>query len=65
MTSKRSVEDVVDAADRWHHFGTEYPKEEIVFFARSLSCTRSLWSASNKIKQDLTRLPSKEHLRWQ
>ena len=31
MTSTRSVEDVVDAADGWHLFGTECPKEEIVF----------------------------------
>ena len=32
MTSTHSVEDVVDAADGWHIFGTECPKEEIVFF---------------------------------
>ena len=32
MTSTGSVEDVVDAADGWHLFGTECPKEEIVFF---------------------------------
>ena len=32
MTSTRSVEDVVDAADGWHLFGTECPKEEIVLF---------------------------------
>ena len=32
MTSTRSVEDVVDAADGWHLFGTECPNEEIVFF---------------------------------
>ena len=31
MTSTSSVEDVVDAADGWHLFGTECPKEEIVF----------------------------------
>ena len=31
MTSTRSVEDVVDAADGWHLFGAECPKEEIVF----------------------------------
>ena len=31
MTSMCSVEDVVDAADGWHLFGTECPKEEIVF----------------------------------
>ena len=31
MTSTCSVEDVVDAADGWHLFGTECPKEEIVF----------------------------------
>ena len=31
MTSTRSVEDVVDAADGWHLFGTECPKVEIVF----------------------------------
>ena len=31
MTSKRSVEDVVDAEDGWHLFGTDCPKEEIVF----------------------------------
>ena len=34
MTSTRSVEDVVDAADGWHLFGTECPKEEIVFFCQ-------------------------------
>ena len=34
MTSTRSVEDVVDAADGWHLFGTESPKEEIVFFCQ-------------------------------
>ena len=34
MTSTRSVEDVVDVADGWHIFGTECPKEEIVFFCR-------------------------------
>ena len=28
MTSTCSVEDVVDAADGWHLFGTECPKEE-------------------------------------
>ena len=31
MISVRSFEDVVDAADGWHLFGTEWPKEEIVF----------------------------------
>ena len=31
MASTRSVEDVVDAADGWHMFVTECPKEEIVF----------------------------------
>ena len=35
MTSTRSVEDVVDAADGWHLFGAECPKEEIVFFLSS------------------------------
>ena len=34
MTSTRSVEDVVDAAEGWHLFGTECPKEEIVFFCQ-------------------------------
>ena len=34
MTSTGSVEDVVDAADSWHLFGTECPKEEIVFFCQ-------------------------------
>ena len=34
MTSAHSVEDVVDAADDWHLFGTECPKEEIVFFCQ-------------------------------
>ena len=34
MSSTRSVEDVVDAADGWHLFGTECPKEEIVFFGQ-------------------------------
>ena len=34
MTSTGSVEDVVDAADGWHLFGTECPKEEIVFFCQ-------------------------------
>ena len=34
MTSTRSVEDVVDAADGWHLFGTECPKGEIVFFCQ-------------------------------
>ena len=34
MTSTRSVEDVVDAADGWHLFGAECPKEEIVFFCQ-------------------------------
>ena len=31
MTYRCSVEDIVDAADGWHPFGTECPKEEIVF----------------------------------
>ena len=34
MTSTHSVEDVVDAADDWHLFCTECPKEEIVFFCQ-------------------------------
>ena len=34
MTSTGSVEDVVDAADGWHLFGTECLKEEIVFFCQ-------------------------------
>ena len=34
MTSTRSLEDVIDAADGWHLFGTESPKEEIVFFCQ-------------------------------
>ena len=34
MTSTCSVEGVVDAADGWHLFGTECPKEEIVFFCQ-------------------------------
>ena len=34
MTSTSSVEEVVDAADGWHLFGTECPKEEIVFFCQ-------------------------------
>ena len=34
MTSTCSVEDVVDAADGWHLFGTESPKEEIVFLCQ-------------------------------
>ena len=34
MTSTCSVEDVVDAADSWHLFGTECPKEEIVFLCQ-------------------------------
>ena len=34
MTSTRSVEEIVDAADGWHLFGTECPKEEIVFFCQ-------------------------------
>ena len=34
MTSTCSVEDVVDAADGWHPFGTECPKEEIVFLCQ-------------------------------
>ena len=32
MTSTRSVEDVVDAADGWHLFGTQCPNEEIGLF---------------------------------
>ena len=34
MSSEYSVEDVVDAADDWHFFGTECPKEEIVFMCQ-------------------------------
>ena len=34
MTSTCSVEDVVDAADGWHIFGTECPKEEIMFLCQ-------------------------------
>ena len=34
ITSTRSVEDVVDAAEGWHLLGTECPKEEIVFFCQ-------------------------------
>ena len=34
MTSTGSVEDVVDAADVWHLFGPECPKEEIVLFCQ-------------------------------
>ena len=34
MTSTGNVEDVVDTADGWHLFGTECPKEEIVFFCQ-------------------------------
>ena len=34
MTSTGSVEDVVDAADGCHLFGTECPNEEIVFFCQ-------------------------------
>ena len=34
MTSTCSVEDVVDAADGWHLFGTECPREEIVFLCQ-------------------------------
>ena len=34
MTSTCSVDDVVDAADGWHVFGTECPKEEIVFLCQ-------------------------------
>ena len=33
MTSPRSVDDTVDAADGWHLFGTECPKEEIVLLS--------------------------------
>ena len=36
MISTRSVEDVDDAADCWHLFGTECPKEEIVFFCQAI-----------------------------
>ena len=36
MTSTGSVEDVVDAADGWHLFGTECPKVKIVFFCQVL-----------------------------
>ncbi len=36
MTCTRCVEDVVDAADGWHLFGTECPKEEIVFFCQDI-----------------------------
>ena len=36
MTSTRSVEDVVDAMEGWHRFGTECPKEEIVFFCQEI-----------------------------
>ena len=32
LTPTRIVEDVVDAADGWHLFGTECLKEEIVLF---------------------------------
>ena len=34
MTSTCSVDDVVDAANGWHLFGTECPKEEIVFLCQ-------------------------------
>ena len=34
MTSTCGVDDVVDAADGWHVFGTECPKEEIVFLCQ-------------------------------
>ena len=34
MTSTHSVEDVVDAEEGWHLFGTDCPKEEIVFFCQ-------------------------------
>ena len=34
MSSECSVEDVVDAADDWNFFGTECPKEEIVFMCQ-------------------------------
>ena len=34
MTSTCSVDDVEDAADGWHIFGTECPKEEIVFLCQ-------------------------------
>ena len=34
MASTCSVDDVVDAADGWHLFGTECPKEEIVFLCQ-------------------------------
>ena len=56
MTSTRSVEVVVDAGDGWHLFGTECPKEEIVFFCQvvilytvKITCTRhgdfTIWTA--------------------
>ena len=57
MTSTRSVEDVVDAADGWHLFGTECPKEEIVFFCQVIICTRSLWSAYTTRLPDTATLP--------
>ena len=34
MTSTCSDDDVVDAADTWHLFGTECPKDEIVFLCQ-------------------------------
>ena len=34
MSSEYSVEDVVDAADDWHFFGTECPKEDIIFMCQ-------------------------------
>ena len=34
MISTCSVDDVVDAADGWHIFGTECPKDEIVFLCQ-------------------------------
>ena len=37
MTSTGSVEDVVDTADGWHLFGTECPKEDIVFFCQVIT----------------------------
>ena len=36
MTSTHSVEDVVDAADGWHLFSTECPKEDIVLFCQDI-----------------------------
>ena len=39
MTSTRSVDDVVDAADGWHLFDTECTKEEIVLFCQLILYT--------------------------